>query len=142
MNRDLEEKLNNSYLVRRHLATLRKLPGDRCFQLKLGSFQVRLYANADYSDPPNVELPRVIDYKNVSFELWEDHDTLDPNTNVLVRGRLRVELHSDYRFSEFYNELRYSKDDYVWRQGRLMPIAVVCDLIKHIDRINELLAFH
>jgi hypothetical protein len=142
MNRELEENLNNSYLVKRRLATLKKLPGDRCFHLKIGDFHIRLYANADYSNPPNIELPRVTDYKNVTFELWEDYNHLDPNTNLIVKGRLKIELYSDYRFALFYEELKYTKEDFNWRQGRLMPIPIVCDLIKHIDRINELVAFH
>ncbi len=149
MNKELDENLNNSYLVKRRLATLRKLPGDKCYHLKVGDFHIRLFTNADYSNPPNKELPRVTDYKNVTLEIWEDvssYDTKRTSYWESVKGgigkRAKVELSKDYRFADYYSECKYTKDEWDWQQGRLMPISVICDIIKYVDRIVELTAFH
>jgi len=146
MNRYLDEKLDNSYLVKRRLSTLRKLPGDRCFQFNIGDFQIRLLTNAEFSDPPNKELERVTDYEAVTLEIWEESTSTPKygsySAHYSAMGvRVRVELTTDPRFADFYSELRYTRNQWDYQNGKLMPIPIVCDLIKHVDRINELVAF-
>jgi hypothetical protein len=138
MNKEPDENLE---LIKRRLATLRKLPGYKSYNIKIGQFNIRLYANADYSDPPNIELTRVTDYKKVTLEIWEDHNIFDCTSNVHINARLKVELFTDSRFADFYEELRYSKNEFDWQQGRLMPITIVCDVINQIYRIDSLIAF-
>lgn len=137
MNRELEESLKNSYLVRRRLSCLRKLKGDACYQLNIGDFAVRMFTNAEYSDPKNRELNSLTDYKAVTVEVWEDQPT-----GTAIGKRTTINLSQDYRFSETWKELRWTSDEFEWSHGILVPLHVVCDLIKHIDRISELLAFH
>lgn len=139
MNRELEENLNNSYLVRRRLATIRKLPGDACYFLLIGDFVIRMYTNAEYSDPPNKELP-LVSYERVTVEVWENSES-DPKIRS-VGYRKQVQLWHDYRFAEYYKELKYTNNEHNWKNGILMPLPVVCDLIKYVDRIVELTAFH
>ncbi len=143
MNRELEESLKNSYLVRRRLSTLRKLEGDACYILNVERFQVRMYTNAEFSEPPNKELPLTA-YKAVTVEVWEDKgpDTSPHNVGGILHLRGEVQLWNDYRFKDFYEENKWTDKDWQWKNGSLMPLSVVCDLIKHIDRIVELTPFH
>lgn len=129
MNKELEESLNNSYLVRRRLATLRKLEGDPFYQLKIGAFNIRMYTNANYSDPVNREFKSVIEYNFVSVQIWEITD----NNQICINPS------TDYRFNNFYEENMKNSGS---RLSVSITIPILCDLIKHIDRIVELTPFH
>lgn len=135
MNRELEESLKNSYLVRRRLSALRKLPGDACYILNIDKFMVRMYTNAEFSIPANRELPNLTDYKAVTVEVWEQVSSSE-------NRRVEVYLNSDPRFESFIEDNRWSDQDWKIRTGSHMPVPVLCDLIKYIDRIAELNAFH
>lgn len=137
MNRDLEESLNNAYLVRRRLSGLVKLKGEAYYRLDVGHFNIRMYTNAEYSDPKNKELSSLMAYKAVTVEVWEDQPT-----GSAVGKRNMINLAQDYRFSEIWKELKWTEDEFEWMHGILAPIHVVCDLIKHTDRIVELTPFH
>lgn len=133
MNRELEEGLNNGYLVRRRLSNLRKEPGRAYYILDVEKFRVLMYTNADFSIPQNKELKSLVDYKAVSVEVWENIDS---------NRRAEIDLWNDYRFEDIWRELKWTDNEYEWKFAVRVPLHVVCDLIKHIDRINQLLPFH
>lgn len=105
----------------------------------MGNFVVRMYTNAEYSEPSNKELP-LLSYKKVTVEVWENNES-DPKLKH-IGYRKEIQLWNDYRFKDFYEENKYTDNEFDWKNGILMPIPVLCNLIKYIDRINELVAFH
>lgn len=143
MNRELEENLNNSYLVKRRLSTLRKLPGDACYILDVERFSVRMYTNAEFSNPPNRELP-LLNYKTVTVEVWEDMgpDTSSIYTGGIIHMRREINFSTDYRFKNFVEEKTTNQEWRATRSRAEMSIVTLCDFIKYVDRIVELTAFH
>jgi len=134
--------------VKRKLAALRKEAGRACYILSIDPFSMYLYTNAEFSDPPNKELP-LTSYKAVTVELWEKgiSETASSHATTQIGGKVvevksSIDLWKDYRFADFWEEVKWTDNEFNWKFGNLVPMPIVYELVNQVDRIVELTPFH
>lgn len=120
--------------VKKHLSTLIKKKGYSHFTCELDKFLIRIYTNADYSDPPNIEYNNLTKYKEITVELYSIPE--DKKIDITP-----VSLRTDYRFKKMFSEIQMV--DYLSLFGYVTRLSVdgLCKLIIHINRINKLNLF-
>lgn len=128
---EINQYVKNTYVIRRRLAELRRLPGESCFNYWVGKFRVRIWTHGIQELPTDVsnDYDNIVSYLLVDVSLYEE----DRDKNETY-----IDLIRDSRFAN-YKPIQYKQ--YGNSDGREMPIQNLCELIRYLHIISKLSAF-
>lgn len=132
---DINQYVKNTYVIRRRLAELRRLPGESCFNYWVGKFRVRIWTERiqDTSKEYDDHYDSIVSNLLVDVSLYEEgRDAKGDKTENYIY------LDRDSRFAN-YQAIQYKQ--YGNSDGREMPIQNLCELIRYLHIISKLSAF-
>lgn len=132
---DINQYVKNTYVIRRKLAELRKLPTENHFEYWVGDkFRVRIHIrdiqDLGHHDDKDAS---ILHYDKVDVDVYD----LKRIVNGVKEERY-IYLEKDSRFNN-YKPIQYKQ--YGVLDGREMPINILCELIKYLHIISKLTAF-
>jgi bifunctional pyridoxal-dependent enzyme with beta-cystathionase and maltose regulon repressor activities len=117
--------------VKNYLGTLFKPRGYNHVPIRIGDFIVKIFTNADWSNPPNVEYNNILKYTTVSVEIWE-------NTKKYIKIRVNM----DPRFKSFYQNIKKNnREDFsleMWGTYYNIDIDMLSELLIYVYKLSKL----
>jgi hypothetical protein len=129
---DVNDDVRNLYVIRRRLAELRRLPNESAFKYYVGNFMVCIWTYRVMESPITNPIDRITlhDAVDVSVHEYSKDDNKHPK---------HIDLEMDSRFAH-YTPIKY-REWQGYSSGKEMPLAHLCELIKYLHRLSNLLIF-
>ncbi len=130
---DLNDKVSNTYIIRRRLAELKRAPQQSHYEYYTDKFKLVIHTDRvqEHNDNPD---DNIVHHAVLDVSVYEIYRK-DPSARLWDW----VHMYRDSRFMN-YEPIKYGERN-TRCDGGSMPLDKLCELIKYLHKLDKLSAF-